>query len=65
MRICWAIESLRDKGKTVVFTTHDPNVASALADSIVLLRKGRVAAIGTTRNTLSAANIKTTCGVDV
>lgn len=64
-RICWTIEALRDKGKTVVFTTHDPNVASASADSIVLLRKGKVVAAGPVRKTLNAANIKTTYGVDV
>ncbi len=63
-RICWTIESLRDKGKTIVFTTHDPNVASASADSIVLLRKGKVVAAGSVRDTLNAANIKTTYGVD-
>jgi len=63
-RICWTIESLRDKGKTVVFTTHDPNVASASADTVVLLLKGKVVAAGPVQETLNTANIKTTYGVD-
>ena len=63
-RICWMLESLRDKGKTVVFTTHDPNVASASADNIVMLVKGKVAASGSVRKTLTAKNIKAVYGVD-
>jgi iron complex transport system ATP-binding protein len=59
------IESLRNKGKTVVFTTHDPNVASASADTIVMLVKGKVAASGPAKKTLTAKNIKTVYGVDV
>lgn len=63
-RICWTIESLRDEGKTVVFTTHDPNVASASADTVVMLLKGRVVAAGGVRETLNAENIKKTYGVE-
>lgn len=63
-RICWTIESLRDEGKTVVFTTHDPNVASASADTIVMLLKGRVVAAGSVRQTLNVDNIRRTYGVD-
>ena len=64
-RICWTIESLRDEGKTIVFTTHDPNGASASADTVVMLLKGRVVAAGCVRETLTAGNIKKTYGVDV
>ena len=63
-RVCWTIESLRDEGKTVVFTTHDPNVASASADTVMLLLKGRIVASGGVRETLNAGNIKRTYGVD-
>lgn len=64
-RICWTIESLRDKGKAVIFTTHDPNIASASADIVVMLLGGKVVAVGPVRETLTAANIKSTYGVDV
>lgn len=63
-RVCWTIESLRDEGKTIVFTTHDPNVASASADTVVMLLKGRVIAAGSVSETLTAENIKITYGVD-
>ena len=63
-RICWTIETLRDRGKTVVFTTHDPNVASASADNVVLLLKGKVVAAGSVRDTLTAANIRAVYGVE-
>lgn len=63
-RICWTIEALRDEGKTIVFTTHDPNIASASADNVVMLLKGKVVAAGSVRETLTAANIKTTYGVE-
>jgi iron complex transport system ATP-binding protein len=63
-RICWTIEALRDDGKTIVFTTHDPNIASASADSVVMLLNGKVVAAGSIRETLTAANVKTTYGVE-
>lgn len=34
--------SLRKEGKTIVFTTHDPEEAAGYADSVVLLEKGKV-----------------------
>jgi iron complex transport system ATP-binding protein len=63
-RVCWTIESLRDRGKTIVFTTHDPNLASASADAVVMLLGGQVVAAGSVGETLTAANIKTTYGVE-
>lgn len=63
-RTCWTIESLRDQGKTVLFTTHDPNIASAAADIVVMLLRGKVVAIGPVGETLTAVNIKSTYGVD-
>ncbi len=34
--------SLREEGKTIVFTTHDPEEAAGYADSVVLLERGKV-----------------------
>ncbi len=34
--------SLRKEGKTIVFTTHDPEEAAGYADSVVLLERGKV-----------------------
>jgi iron complex transport system ATP-binding protein len=45
-RIAHVIRRLRDRGRTVVFSTHAPDAAAALADHVVLLRRGRVLAAG-------------------
>jgi iron complex transport system ATP-binding protein len=48
------LRALRGDGKTLVFTTHDPNIAAALADEVVLLKDGRVAAAGSADEVLTA-----------
>jgi iron complex transport system ATP-binding protein len=63
--VCMMLDSLRSKGKTVVFTTHDPNVASASADHIIMLARGKVAASGPVKKTLTVKGIKTVYGVNV
>ena len=40
------LRALRDQGVTIVFTTHEPDVASALATHLVLMRKGEVLKTG-------------------
>ena len=54
----------RDRGATMVVCTHDLNFAAALCGRIVLLKKGRVLAQGPTAETLTAATIRDTYGVD-
>ena len=63
-RICLMLESLRAKGKTVVFTTHDPNIASASADQLNMLVKGKVVASGPAKKTLTPKNIKAVYGIN-
>jgi ABC-2 type transport system ATP-binding protein len=47
-RLMWAqIRSLRERGKTVLLTTHYLEEADALADRIVVINKGRVVCSGT------------------
>lgn len=47
-RLMWAqIRSLRERGKTVLLTTHYLEEADALADRIVVINKGRVVCEGT------------------
>ncbi len=64
-RILSLIRLLRQVGKTVVFTTHDPNAAAAVADHIVLLRQGSVLRQGDLRSVLTAENLRDTYGVEV
>jgi iron complex transport system ATP-binding protein len=63
-RILQVMAGLKKNGKTIVFTTHDPNIAAA-ADDVVLLRAGRLLAFGPTASTLNAENLSATYGVRV
>ncbi|MHC1740492.1 MAG: ABC transporter ATP-binding protein [Anaerolineaceae bacterium] len=40
------LRKLQEQGVTIVFTTHEPDVASALATHLVLMRKGEVLQTG-------------------
>jgi iron complex transport system ATP-binding protein len=52
------------RGTTMVICTHDLNLAAAVCDEVVLIRQGRVLAHGTTAETITAANILATYGVE-
>jgi ABC-type polysaccharide/polyol phosphate transport system ATPase subunit len=41
-----AFLSFREKGKTIIFTTHNLKMASDIADELLLLDKGKVLSIG-------------------
>jgi iron complex transport system ATP-binding protein len=47
-----------DRGVTMVLTTHDLGFAAALCRSLVLLRDGRVIAMGRTADVLTAASVR-------
>ena len=53
----------RERGTTMVLSTHDLNLAAALCDRIVLLKDGRVFTDGTTDETLTADTIRDVYGV--
>ena len=54
----------RDRGTTMVLSTHDLNLAAALCQRVVLLREGRVLAAGPTPDVLTADNIRALYGVE-
>jgi iron complex transport system ATP-binding protein len=54
----------RDRGATIVISTHDLNLAAGLCDEVVLLREGRVLATGAAASTITSANIRATYGVE-
>jgi len=64
-RVLDVLRMLGREGRTVVFTTHDPNLAAAIADHVVLLRDGRVLAAGRTAEVLPAGRLSTTYGMEV
>ncbi len=64
-RILSVLRRLGDEGKTIVFTTHDPNLAAATADYSVLLRDGRIVTAGATRDVLTSEHLSAIYGVEV
>lgn len=53
------------KGVTTAFTTHEPDLAAAVAAYVVLMRAGTVLAAGPMDEILTAANLTATYGVPV
>jgi iron complex transport system ATP-binding protein len=64
-RVLDVMRELGREGRTLVFTTHDPNLAAAIADHVVLLREGRILAAAATAEALTAAALSATYGVAV
>ncbi|MCU1384974.1 MAG: hypothetical protein JWL71_3671 [Acidobacteria bacterium] len=54
----------RDRGVTMVLSTHDLNLAAALCRQLILLRGGRVLAQGATEDVLTPAAVRELYGVD-
>jgi iron complex transport system ATP-binding protein len=55
----------RDRGVTMIVSTHDLNLAAALCSRVVLIRNGRVLTEGSTAEALTRSNIAELYGVDV
>jgi iron complex transport system ATP-binding protein len=58
-------ERCRNDGASAVVITHDLNLASEFADTIVLLKEGRVFASGSTADVMTKENIAEVYGVQV
>ena len=56
-RLLGLLRELAGQGVTVVFTTHEPEVASALAQDAVLMKQGQVLATGAAADILTSANL--------
>jgi iron complex transport system ATP-binding protein len=64
-RVLGVMRLLGKAGKTVLFTTHDPNAAAAVADHALMLREGRVLASGPVREAFTSRILSETYSVDV
>jgi len=64
-RVLEVLRGLGREGRTVVFTTHDPNLAAAIADHVVLLRGGRVLVAAPTAEALTTERLSATYGMEV
>jgi iron complex transport system ATP-binding protein len=54
----------RERGTTMVVSTHDLNLAASLCSELVLIRDGRIVAHGPTDAALTAANVRAVYDVD-
>ncbi len=54
----------RERGVTMVVSTHDLNLAASLCTEVVLLKLGRVLARGAVGSALTAANVRALYGVE-
>ncbi len=63
IRILRIIKSLVEDGKTVVFTTHDPNEALLVSDTTILISNGGLRGFGETEEVVSADVLSSIYGV--
>jgi iron complex transport system ATP-binding protein len=64
-RLLELVRDLAAAGATVVLTTHDPNLAAAVAGQVVLMAGGRVLEAGPAGEILSADKLSATFGVAI
>jgi iron complex transport system ATP-binding protein len=64
-RIVDLLRAQAARGVSILFTTHLPEVAAALADRVVLLRRGSVLRHGTPGEVMTEENLSDTYGVEV
>jgi iron complex transport system ATP-binding protein len=61
-RILRLLKTIAQTGSSVVFTTHDPNAASAVANHVVMVGKSGLVAAGDPDHTLTDATLSATYG---
>ncbi|MGB9833500.1 MAG: ABC transporter ATP-binding protein [bacterium] len=59
------LENLREQGVTIIFSTHDPNSTSIVADQVLLLRKGSSLQFGPPGDVLEKEKLQSTYGVPI
>jgi len=64
-RVLSVLRKLARDGVTIVFTTHDPNLAAATADQVVLLRQGAIVAVGPMSTALTSEHLSLTYGIPI
>ena len=64
-RLLAIVRDLAAKGTTMVLTTHDPNLASSVAEFTVLMRQGEILHVGRPEEVLTSKTLSTTYDVPV
>ncbi len=59
------LNQLRKNGSTILFTTHDPEAASLIADNLVLMRQGRVLHTGDIESTFTGEKLSETYATQI
>lgn len=59
------MKTIAKQGRTVLFTTHDPNAAAAVAHGIMLVKKGELVAFGRADDVLTSELLTRTYGGSV
>ncbi len=65
VRVLERIKALAGQGIGILFSSHDPDHAFLCADRVILIHDGRLAAMGTPRETITSENLRTLYGIDV
>ena len=56
-RLLAILRELVAEGKTIVFTTHEPDVAAMIADAVIMVKGGRVLHSGSVAEVMTSANL--------
>lgn len=64
-RLLEIMRSLVAQSVTLVLTTHDPNIAAAVANYVVLMRQGQILNAGQTEDMLTSDELSATYGLHV
>ena len=59
------LNRLRQNGTTILFTTHDPEAASLVADNLVLMKSGNVLYTGGMDDTFTSPKLSETYGTEI
>ena len=59
------LHELRSRGKTIILTTHEPEVTASIADTVVLMNEGNVIESGPLDQVLTGEKLSTTYGTPI
>ena len=64
-RVLGVMREMADSGRTVVFSTHDPNEASLVADDVGILNEGKIVGFGPPASVMTEDALKAIYGAEV
>jgi iron complex transport system ATP-binding protein len=64
-RLLKILQTLAQRGVTIVFSTHDPDAAAMIADHVILLKAGAVLDAGLIHQVLTSEKLTQTYGTEV